>query len=1273
MADPIKGDSLDNILKGTEGDDTLQGFAGADTLIGFGGADMLDGGTGADTMRGGAGDDTYKVDDAGDLALENADAGTDTVLASVSFVLGGGVENLTLTGSDGINGTGNTLANTITGNLAANVLDGGKGIDTLIGGRGDDVYHVDRALDVVVEALNEGYDTVVSTAASYVLADNLERLLLAGTGNIAGTGNALQNVIHGNSGNNTLNGGANGAKTGTDELYGGLGDDTYIINDTFAQVIEYANEGNDTVITNRNFALGNSFIPGGTEHIENLILTGETATNGIGNSLANTITGNAAANFLDGGIGSDTLIGGLGDDTYRMTYEADRIIEKAGEGIDTVQTSIDYTLSANVENIIAIGSSAVTLTGNALANRFSNIGTGKATMIGGDGDDTYDLANLFVPDATVIELRGQGVDTILVARNYILPDNVENLTMNGSSSVTLTGNGLANTLTGNAGDDLLDGLGGADTMVGGLGADFYRVDNVGDVVIETQGSDRDGVSSTISYTLPDRVEGLYLMGKARINATGNAAANEIYGNGASNIIDGKAGGDTMVGGGGNDTYYVDNAKDVIVEGAIFGGSGFDTVHVGFSYILPEDVEKLVLEGTAQRGKGNAKDNVLVGNAAANVLDGQQGTDTLTGGDGDDTYYVDLATDRIVEQADEGIDTVIAASVSYTLSANVENLQFAGVSGVTANGNALANKLTGTAGNDIIDGKAGVDTMVGGLGDDRYVVDDNSDRIIERAGEGFDTVSATVAYVLGANLENLQIAGRDAIDGTGNADANIITGNSAANVIDGRAGDDQLFGGAGADILIGGDGNDILTGGLGRDTMRGGLGDDTYVVDVTGEVLIESSGAGFDTVLASADTTLASNIEALVLVEGTSGAQALRGTGNALDNTITGNGADNVLDGGKGADTLIGGGGFDTFIVDNAGDTVAGNGKVLASVSFTLAGGPALLDLTGTANIDGTGSEGNDTINGNSAANTLSGLVGSDRLFGNAGRDTLLGGDGDDTLGGGTDNDTLDGGSGNDLLDGGTGADKMSGGEGTDRYIVDNVGDVVIEAGTALDLVYTTVDFTAAVGVEFISAILASEIGVTGDGLFTTNALVLTGNGSDNTIVGNDGDGTYDGKGGNDVIVGGRGDDTLLGGAGNDWLIALDGRNSVTGGEDADVFLLSLNADGTSGVTTVTDFTAGTDKVGIDTDRVFGAGFDGELSAQSKAFVLGTTAADADSRVIYDQATGKLYFDTDGTGEKAQVLTAQFAANTVLSADDFLLVSEMTTGAMLQPAFGLIFM
>lgn len=202
----LNGSTTAETLTGTAAADRLYGLDGDDVLSGAAGNDLLDGGAGNDTMSGGAGNDTYFVDSASDIVYENASEGTDTVNSSVSWTLGANVENLVLTGTSAIDGTGNTLANRIFGNAANNVIDGGSGADVMLGGQGDDIYLVDSASDVLYEYDGEGIDQV-NSSVSYALGANLEKLVLTGTAAINGTGNELANTMTGNSAANTLAGG----------------------------------------------------------------------------------------------------------------------------------------------------------------------------------------------------------------------------------------------------------------------------------------------------------------------------------------------------------------------------------------------------------------------------------------------------------------------------------------------------------------------------------------------------------------------------------------------------------------------------------------------------------------------------------------------------------------------------------------------------------------------------------------------------------------------------------------------------------------------------------------------------------------------------------------------------------------------------------------------------------------------------------------------------------------------------------------------------------
>lgn len=1042
--------SVSHVLAATFEHLTLIGAANIDatgnaldnTLTGNSSNNRLDGGAGIDTMIGGAGNDTYVVESEGELVIEDVGAGTDTVQTSLTYILGENVENLVLTGNATVNGTGNALANALTGNSADNVLDGGAGADTLVGGLGNDTYVLDDEMDVVTEAAGQGTD-LIRSSVTHTLEANVEELTLEGFSAVDAIGNGLANVLTGNAANNVLDG-----RVGADTLLGGYGDDTYIVDNVNDVVTEYSWQGNDVVIASVTYSLG--------EEVEELTLTGSSAINGVGNALYNILRGNSAANTLDGGLGIDTLIGGGGNDIYVVDDFYDVVSELAGEGMDLVRTTVTYALSSDIENLTLIGSAAINGTGNEITNTITgnvadNVldgGAGSDALIGGAGNDTYIVDNI---GDTVTELTSGGLDVVYSAVSYSLALYVENMILTGDAAVNATGNTLANELTGNIAANTLDGGTGADRMLGGSGDDIYVVDNALDQVVENWFDGTDLVRSSITHTLADQVENLTLTLANAINGTGNDLSNVITGNGAANTLNGMAGADTLIGGLGNDIYVVDDVNDVVVEAA---ASGTDLVQATTSYTLSDNVENLtLLAGYQINGTGNALVNTLTGNALDNVLDGAEGNDTLIGGAGNDTYYVDGA-DIITEGSNAGTDNAIA-SVTYTLATNVENLTLAGIANIDGAGNALVNILNGNAGNNTLNGFGGADSMIGGFGDDIYVVDNVLDVITEYYGEGVDTIQSAVTYTLGQEVENLTLTGTTAaINGNGNELANILTGNAGNNSLDGKGG---------------------------ADSMIGGLGNDTYFVDDLGDIVTEGAAGGTDIVRTTVSYTLGAELETLVLIDG----YVTNATGNAQNNTLTGNSLDNVLDGGGGGDSMSGGAGNDTYVTDG-GDTIsetAGNGTdtVNASVTYTLGSTSNLenLTLTGTAAIDATGNTLANVLIGNSANNTLTG---------------------------------------------GTGADVMSGGAGNDTYNVDNVGDTVYEAaGEGIDLVQSSVAFTLADDVENLTLTLSS--GVTGTGNNADN--VLTGNTGANTLYGNGGNDTLNGAGGNDTMYGGVGDDVYF--------------------------------------------------------------------------------------------------------------------------------------------------
>jgi len=704
----------------------------------------------------------------------------------------------------------------------------------------------------------------------------------------------------------------------------------------------------------------------------------------------------------------------------------------------------------------------------------------------------------------------------------------------------------------------------------------------------------------------------------------------VLGGTGDDYLDGGDGWDRLEGGLGNDTYVSEDTGETIVEAA---NAGTDTIIALADYALAANFENLTLGGSGDlNGSGNAGANVLTGNDGVNIL---------AGGGGDDTYVIGEG-DIVNESANEGTDEVRVSAAAFTLSANVENMKGTAAGGQALTGNGGNNIIEAADGNDTIDGGAGSDAMRGQSGDDVYHVDSSGDQVFEDDGEGADKVFASVSFTMaGQALETLTLLGSSHIDGTGNGLDNHISGN---------VGDNRLTGGGG---------NDVLDGGLGNDVMDGGTGNDAYEVDDLGDEVTELGDAGTDRVLSALDAyTLGANVENLrgMLDSG----QVL--TGNDLNNDICGGNGGDTLDGMGGNDRLRGRGGDDVYYVDGKDDKVtetADNGfdSVYAAATFSIVGQHVEhLTLLGSGDFNATGNGLDNMLAGNDGNNLLNGGGGADDMAGGAGNDRyVVDAEGDKvtedmfngtdrvdsrisyTLGENVENLYLTGsasisGTGNELaneihgndagnrIDGGAGADAMFGGLGSDRYIVDHEGDEVTEAfDEGTDTVESSISYSlAGQHIEMLT-------------LTGTADLNGAGNGLANTLSGNDGANALDGM---------NGDDKLNGGAGND---------SLSGGDGLDKFLFD-SALGANNVDQILDFAAADDSIYLKRSVFAGANL-GALS--DSAFHAGTAAADASDRIVYDQATGHIFYDADGSGAGAQILFATVGADTILTAADFI--------------------
>ncbi len=481
------GNEINNIITGNQNNNRLRGMGGDDTLIATDGSNTLDGGAGADSMFGAFDFDLYIVDNALDVIDESLGGVIqDAVHSSISFDLTengttiiGRLEDLVLTGSKAINGTGNFLRNTITGNAAANILNGGDGVDTLSGGggndsliggadgsgdildgglgadtmeggEGNDFYTVDNTKDVVIEhdGLAGGLD-FVTASVSYTLGGEIENLVLIGKA-LVGNGNFLDNKIDGNqasnmlrgfegndflvaiTGNDTLDGGI-----GNDTMFGGTGNDTYLV-DTFDDVVdEITGDGIDSVIATSTYSLSNAAAAG----IENLTLAaGARDIDGRGNDQDNRITGNEGRNILAGFSGDDTiaggshddqLLGGEGNDSLSGGNHIDRLIGGAGD--DTLSGGLgrdfyEYESILDGHDLIVgfdgnpagdqdfldmdalLDSLGVATADRAARIRATDRGAAVDIRVDTDGDGTFDLfaATLQTADAITV-----GVDVVV--------------------------------------------------------------------------------------------------------------------------------------------------------------------------------------------------------------------------------------------------------------------------------------------------------------------------------------------------------------------------------------------------------------------------------------------------------------------------------------------------------------------------------------------------------------------------------------------------------------------------------------------------------------------------------------------------------------------------------------------------------------------------------------------------------------------------------------------------------------------------------------------
>ncbi|MBK1658100.1 family 16 glycosylhydrolase [Paracraurococcus ruber] len=911
-------------------------------LQGTGGNDNLNAQDPNTTLIGGAGDDTYVIGSPLTGLIEKPGDGIDTLEIWTSEAMPGyvlpadlSIENITLNGTVAAWATGNALDNRVTGNAGPNVLDGGAGDDLLTGNGGRDIF---------VVRVGQGSDTITDFAAAGPGADQVR---LEGTSfrDFADIRAALRQ----SGGDAVLDLGGGQSLTLQNTAMVGLTAANFLLPIDIGTMVQTFADGFDT-LSRRSAGSGTwttRYVWGGDDAYHNALQGSQEALvdpefRGLPNtqaaaplglnpfSLANgklTITASPVSASAQPYLGNcDFASGGLTtESTFSQTYGYFEM--KAT--LPAVQgawpafwlLAADFSKPAEIDVLESLG----------VQNGSVHVQTHAADAAAMDGG--------WVPVGDITQEHRYGV----LWTPYTLSFLVDGQVVHQAATPA----------------DLNQPMYMLATL--GMGGSWGGQVTPGSTAQMT-------IDQISAWQLPEYTLEKYTLlesaGPTR-TITGSRGAESLSGTDAAELLIGAGGIDTLAGGLGDDTYVVSDPRTVILEQA---GGGVDTVKSSVSYQLPNQVENLILTGSAaSRATGNDQSNIITGNAANNLITGGKGNDILSGGGGNDQFAISLnegsdiitdfsagpgAGDVVVLNgfafssfadiraalSQHGADTWLTLSTTQTLVfrnhaigdfvsddfALPLRLPVSAASFRWYSGTGADEAFYGTSAPETFQSHGGRDTLAGGLGDDVYE-DPIGALVLEKPGEGIDTVRIWSGgdYTLPDNVENLVME-------TGG----IGRGNKLANMLIGKAGSDTLIGGSGNDVLIGGAGNNLLDGGADRDTADYadlGAGQRlSLVADASGLRLSGANGlGGTDTIQgvevircgAADDIVDGTRLTLAIIVKGGAGQDMLTG-GSATDALQGGDGAD-LLRGNAGADTLWGEAGNDTLIGGSGADQLVG--------------------------------------------------------------------------------------------------------------------------------------------------------------------------------------------------------------------------------------------------------------------------------------------------------------------------------------------------------------